>query len=117
MTLLKEISEFIIDKYKRMRLILQAVTIYLIFIYIWVVYYEELKRSQKDRHTETVSRYFDWHGSLSQSKESKCLWTHDKDGITREFMKGATRGLREGWMEGNYLRLMPGMSLEDRTNW
>ena len=25
-------------------------------------------------------------------------------------MKGATRGLREGWMEGNYLRLMPGLS-------
>ena len=25
-------------------------------------------------------------------------------------MKGATRGLREGWMEGNYLRLMPGQN-------
>ena len=23
-----------------------------------------------------------------------------KDGVTRELMKGATRGLREGWMEG-----------------
>ena len=32
-------------------------------------------------------------------------------------MKDATRGLREEWMEGNYLRLMPGLSLEDRTNW
>ena len=55
--------------------------------------YQELKRSQNDRHThmETVSRYFDWHGRLSQSKESKCLWTHDKDGVTREFTKGATR--------------------------
>ena len=31
-------------------------------------------------------------------------------------MKGATRELREGWLEGNYLRLMPGLSLEDRTN-
>ena len=30
-------------------------------------------------------------------------------------MKGATRGLGEGWMEGNYLRLMPGLRLEDRT--
>ena len=27
----------------------------------------------KDRHTETVSRYFDRHGRLYQSKESKCL--------------------------------------------
>ena len=41
----------------------------------------------------------------------------DKDDVTREFTKGATRGLQEGWMEGNYLRLMPGLSLEDRTNW
>jgi hypothetical protein len=38
-----------------------------------------------------------------------------------EFLKGATRGLREEWMEGNlkgdYLRLMPGLCLEDRMNW
>ena len=33
-----------------------------------------------------------------------------KDGINREFLKGATRRLREEWMEGNlnYLRLMQG---------
>ena len=36
--------------------------------------YQELKRSQKGRHMETVSRYFDWHSHLSQSKESKCLF-------------------------------------------
>ena len=24
-----------------------------------------------------------------------------KDGVTRELIKGATRGLREEWMEGN----------------
>ena len=38
--------------------------------------YQELKRSQKDRHTQThgnIIGYFDWHGRLSQSKESKCL--------------------------------------------
>ena len=36
--------------------------------------YQELKRSQKGQaHTETLSRYFDWHGRLSQSKESKHL--------------------------------------------
>ena len=54
--------------------------------------YQKLKRSPKDRHTETVSRYFDRHGRLFQSEKSKCLRTHDKDGITREFTKGATRG-------------------------
>ena len=58
------------------------------------------KMTGTHKHTETVSRYFDWHGRLSQSKESKCLWTHDKDGVTREFTKGATRGLRrDGWRE------------------
>ena len=35
-----------------------------------------------------------------------------------EFLKGATRGLREEWLEGNlkgdYLRLMSGLCLEDR---
>ena len=44
-----------------------------------------------------------------------------KDGVTRELMKGATSGLQDEWMEGNlkgnYMRLMPGLSLEDRTNW
>ena len=83
--------------------------------------YQKLKRSPRDRHTKTVSRYFDRHSRLYQSEESKCLWTHDKDGITREFMKDATRGLQEEWIEGNlkgnYLRLMPGLCLEDRTNW
>ena len=38
-----------------------------------------------------------------------------------EFLKGATRRLWEEWMEGNikgdYLRLMPGLCLEDRMNW
>ena len=31
--------------------------------------YQKLKRSLKDRHTETVSNYFDGHGRLSQSEE------------------------------------------------
>ena len=30
------------------------------------------------KHTETVLRYFDWHGRLCQSEESKCSWTHAK---------------------------------------
>ena len=33
------------------------------------------KRTGTHKYTETVSRYFDWHGSLSQSKESKCCDT------------------------------------------
>ena len=41
-------------------------------------------------HTE--SKYFDGHSRLSQSEENECMRTHDKDGITREFLKGATRG-------------------------
>ena len=32
-----------------------------------------MKRSLKDRHTETVSRYFDRHDHLDQSEESKCF--------------------------------------------
>ena len=35
--------------------------------------YQKLKRSLEDRHMETVSRYFDRHGRLYQSEESKCL--------------------------------------------
>ena len=72
-------------------------------------------------HMETYSKYFDGHRCLSQSEESECKWTHGKDGITREFLKGATRGLREEWMEanlkGDYLKLMPGLCLEGRMNW
>ena len=41
---------------------------------------EITKGTGTHKHTETESRYFDWHGRLPQSKESKCLWTHDKDG-------------------------------------
>ena len=51
---------------------------------------------------ETVSRYFDRHGCLFQTEESKCLRTHDKEGVTREFTKGAIRGVARG-MEGGKL--------------
>ena len=40
-------------------------------------------------------KYFNGHGNLPQSEESEYMWTHDKDGFTREFLKGATRGLQE----------------------
>ena len=46
------------------------------------------RRTGIHKQTETISRYFDRHGHLFQSEESKCLWTHDKDGVTREFTKG-----------------------------
>ena len=34
---------------------------------------EITKGTGTHKHTETESRYFDWHGRLPQSKESKCL--------------------------------------------
>ena len=59
--------------------------------------------------------------AVSQSKENECMWTHDTDGVTSEFLKGATRGLRgmDGgkFQKGNYWRLIPGLCLEDRMNW
>ena len=59
-------------------------------------------RTGTRKHTVTGHKYFDRHGRLYQSEESTCLWTHDKM---------ATRRLWEGWKEGNYLKLMPGLSL------
>ena len=64
------------------------------------------RRTGTHKHTETVSRYFDRHGRLSQSEESKCLWTHDKDGITREFTKGYTVILFKMWYWSMYLWLL-----------
>ena len=62
-----------------------------------------------------------WQAWPSFSIRRVCLWTHDKDGDTSEFMKGATRGVGRGMdrrkFKGNYLRLMSGLCLEDRTNW
>ena len=34
---------------------------------------EEITRTGIRKHTETVSKYFDRHGRLYQSEESKCL--------------------------------------------
>ena len=34
---------------------------------------EITKGTGTHKHMETESRYFDWHGRLPQSKESKCL--------------------------------------------
>ena len=43
-----------------------------------------------DRHTNThmekKSKYFDGHVHPSQSEESKCMWAHDKDGVTRSVL-------------------------------
>ena len=56
---------------------------------------------------------------FNQKRANEC--EHMKNMVSLEFLKGATRGLREEWMEGNlkgdYLRLIPGLCLEDRTNW
>ena len=53
------------------------------------------------------------------------MWTHSKDGSKRQFWVRATRGRNRkkggmGEMEGwkvNYLRLIPGLCLEDEMNW
>ena len=72
------------------------------------------KRTGTHKHMETVSRYFDGHRHFSQSEESECMWTHDKGGITRVFERWK---VFEGYLKGNYLRLIPGLCLEDRINW
>ena len=61
------------------------------------------------KHTETYTKYFDSHIRLSQSEESECMWTHDKEGTRKEGMKGN--------LKGNYMRLIPGLCLENRMNW
>ena len=52
---------------------------------IWERKVKTLTRNWRDhrgidtqKQTETVSKYFDRHGRLCQSEESKCLWTHAK---------------------------------------
>ena len=34
----------------------------------------------KHKHTEASLKHFGDHRCLSQSEESKCMWTHGKDG-------------------------------------
>ena len=87
---------------------------------------EEISGGKVDTNTRKLILNISTITCLSQSEESKCMRTHSKDGITREFLKSATRGLREwnvrgeegteGKLNNNYLRLIPGLCLEDRTN-
>ena len=57
-----------------------------------------------DRHTKTKLKYFDGHGCLSQSDESECMWTHDKDGVTRVFER-CHQGVARGMDGGKFKRL------------
>ena len=86
--------------------------------------YRKFKRSQQDRaHTNTwkLNRniLMDKAVFLNQKRANVC--EHMTKMASLQLLKGATRGLREEWMEGNlkrdYLRLMPGLYLVDRTNW
>jgi hypothetical protein len=52
--------------------------------------YQKMKRSMEERHTQTYLIYFDNHNCLSQSEESKWMWTYGKDGTIWEFLKSAT---------------------------
>ena len=59
-------------------------------------FYQKLKRSPMERHTQThgnYTKYFDGHRHLSQLEESECMLTYNKDGVTKEFLKGTTRVL------------------------
>ena len=47
-----------------------------------------MTRSPDERHTWKLN----WNVSMiTQSEESKCMWTHSKDGATWQFQKSATR--------------------------
>ena len=54
---------------------------------------------------------------LNQKRANVC--EHTTKMVSLEFLKGATKGLQEEWMEGNlkgnYLKLIPELCLEDRT--
>ena len=44
--------------------------------------YQKMKWPPEVRHTQIYLIYFDDYRCLSQSEESKCMWTHGKDGAT-----------------------------------
>ena len=47
-----------------------------------------MKRSQDERHAQThgsLIEIFDNYRCLSRAEESKCMWTHGKDGAMWEF--------------------------------
>ena len=57
---------------------------------------------------ETYLIYFDGHRCLSQSEESKCMWTQGEDGIMwvlEKCKQGGNGSLQDrkggGWAEGN----------------
>jgi hypothetical protein len=66
-------------------------------------------------------KYFGDHRCLSPSEESKCMWTSSVMALRMVFERyhqrvarqeaGKVRGLEE-----NYLRLIPGLCLDNRTN-
>ena len=65
---------------------------------------EEITEGQAHENTRKLYRDILTRTDVFINQKRECLWTHNKDGVTREFMEGATRGLQERWMEGNYLR-------------
>ena len=83
--------------------------------------YQKLKRSRW-----TGTRTHTWKQNLNistdnQNQKTANVCEHMTKMASLEFLKGATRGLQKEWMEGNlkgdYLRLRPGLFLEDRMNW
>ena len=48
--------------------------------------WRDLQGKGTHKHMEMYLKYYDGHRLLSQSEESGCMWTQDKDGVTRELM-------------------------------
>ena len=76
------------------------------------------------KHGNLIEKFI-WSQMFFRLGENKCIWTC-KDGALWEFLKSTTRELQdrkgggvEGMEEkinGNYLMLIPGLCLEDKTN-
>ena len=85
---------------------------------------EEMKRSPDERHKLThgnLTDRFDTHEGLSQSQENKCMWTPCRGGnmwlLSKSHQeRSGKKGEVEEKLNGNYLRLIPGLCLEDRMN-
>ena len=78
--------------------------------------YQKLKRSQwtgTQTHKQNQNISTDTAVFLNQNRENVC--EHRTKMVSVEFLKGATKGLREEWMErnlkGDYVRLMLGLCL------
>ena len=86
--------------------------------------YQNMKRSLDEKHTQKHRSYLIYFDNLNQKRITVC--EHMVKMASHEFLKSAIREVRgcktgrgEGRREtlnGNYLRLIPGLCLENRRN-